>query len=83
MTLLLVMMGGAMTSCIDGDLSKCCVNYQIEYVVRLETYMQTVLDAELQTDAEKELGERLYPILSNIYTDQAVDLGMSFYSDDR
>ena len=83
MTLLLFMMGGAMTSCIDEDLSKCGVNYQIEYVVRLETYMQTVLDAELQTDAEKELGERLYPILSNIYTDQAVDLGMSFYSDDR
>lgn len=69
-----------MSSCIDEDLSDCDYGYRIDYNVRLHTNMQDEIDRELTTEAEQAVGQKLRQALSGVFTEQAADLDMSFFS---
>ena len=70
-----------LTSCIDEDLSKCGVNYNMEYVV-VQGFRQSLyqeMAQELSTDAERAVGTRLEGELGGVCSDIAHDLDLSFY----
>ena len=74
-----------LTSCIDEDLSRCGVNYKVEYVVRqnMHAVLQDEINSELATAAERQVGARLDEALAGVYSDIAHDLDLSFYEDHR
>lgn len=69
-----------MASCIDEDMSLCDYGYRIDYNVRLHTNMDEEIDSELTSSAEQAIGEKLRAALSNVFTDHAADLDLSFFS---
>lgn len=70
-----------LASCIDEDLSRCGVNYSVEYVVRQDMHavLQDEIDRELMSPAEQLVGARLDEELSGVYSDIAHDLDLSFF----
>lgn len=73
----------ALPSCINEDLSECGKDYQASYTVQLHTNITTELETELTTQLEKAFGIELRSALSNVFTDRAQDLDLSFYTDDE
>lgn len=71
----------ALASCIDEDLSRCGVNYRIDYIVRLQTNMHSEIASELTTPEEQAVGQRLEQALGNVFSDVARDMDLSFYTD--
>lgn len=68
------------TSCIDEDLSECGKDYRIGYTVRLHTNINTEIDSELTTDAERAFGQRLRDALKDVFSDRARDIDLAFYT---
>ena len=68
-------------SVIDDDLSDCPPddNYRLDYELRLVTNLTTELQTELTTQTEVKLASALRAHLSNIFTDYAHDVDLSFY----
>ena len=70
------------TSCstIDDDLSECTkIEYDLTLVTNITTEIETQLETELNTQLEMELGIQLREFLSDIFTDHAHDVDLSFY----
>ena len=70
-------------SLVDENLSDCEADYRINYELRLVTNMttelQTQLETQLSTQMEHEAATALRQYLSNIFTDFAHDVDLSFY----
>ena len=69
-------------SMIDEDQSDCNytkVEYDLTLVTNITTEIQTQLETQLNTQLEMELGVLLKDFLSNIFTDYAHDVNLSFY----
>lgn len=71
----------ALLSCsvIDDDLSDCGNSYELDYELRLVTNMTTELQTQLTTQTDLQLAAALRTHLSNIFTDFAHDVDLSFY----
>ena len=78
--LLLACVPLAFASCIDEDLSECGVDYAIDYRLELSTSLRLSLDQELVTPAEQQLAEALKSALSDIITDKAKVVDLSFFT---
>lgn len=78
--LLLACVPLAFASCIDEDLSECGVDYAIDYRLELSTSLRLSLDQELVTPAERQLAEALKSALSDIITDKAKVVDLSFFT---
>ena len=80
-SLLVLTLVGAFTSCrIDEDLSDCGTSFRLKYNVSLRTNVQTMVEAELTSTAEHELGERLQQALSGFFAEYAHDVDLAFYT---
>ena len=69
-------------SVIDEDQSDCNyskVEYDLTLVTNVTTEIETQLETQLNTQLEMELGVQLKDFLSNIFTDFAHDVNLSFY----
>jgi hypothetical protein len=83
-TLIVLMAVGTLVSCrIDEDLSDCGVSYNLQYEVSLRTNVQTMIEAELTSQAEQELGKRLMEELSDFFAEYAHDVDLAFYTLDK
>lgn len=71
----------SLTGCssIDDDLSDCGTDAELNYELRLVTNMTTELETELTTQTDLLLADALRQHLSNIFTDFAHDVDLSFY----
>lgn len=69
-------------SMIDEDLSRCGRENGIDYQLRLLTNIQSELSTELTTEEEQPVAEALRARLSNIFTETAHDVDLSFYTSD-
>ena len=71
----------ALGSCsvIDDDLSVCDNRYELDYELRLVTNMNTELQTQLTTETQLSLAHSLRTHLSDIFTDFAHDVDLSFY----
>jgi len=71
----------ALTGCsiIDDDLSKCEEQARLDYELRLVTNLTTELDTELSAQTDVDISNALRQFLSNIFTDHAHDVDLSFY----
>lgn len=78
--LLLACVPLAFASCIDEDLSECGVDYAIDYRLELSTSLRLSLDQELVTPAEQQLAGALKSALSDIITDKAKVVDLSFFT---
>lgn len=67
-------------SIINEDLSDCGVDNTIVYSLKLKTNVQIELDVQLGLEAERPVAEALKASLSNIFTDRAHDIDLSFYN---
>ena len=72
------------TSCnsIDEDLSNCGNDYELNYELMLVTNLTTELHTELTAQADIELAADLRKELSNIFSDFAHDVDLSFYDNE-
>ncbi|MBR1504866.1 MAG: hypothetical protein IJ614_02005 [Prevotella sp.] len=83
--LLLITLIAGLSSCsaIDDNLDDCDTSFQLDYELRLVTNMNTELRTELQTElstqTELSMANALRGHLSNIFTDFAHDVDLSFY----
>ena len=66
-------------SVIDDDLSVCDSRYELDYELRLVTNMNTELKTQLSTETQLSLANALRAHLSDIFTDFAHDVDLSFY----
>ena len=70
-------------SLVDENLSDCETDYKINYELRLITNMTTELNTQLETNISTEVdvsaAAALRNYLSNIFTDYAHDVDLSFY----
>ena len=66
-------------SVIDDDLSVCDTSYELDYELRLVTNMNTELKTQLSTETQLSLSHALHTHLSDIFTDFAHDVDLSFY----
>ena len=66
-------------SLIDEDLAACDVEYQLEYELQLVTNITTELETELSLDTEVAVATAVKAYLSDIFTDRAHDVDLSFY----
>ena len=70
-------------SVIDDNLDDCGTSFQLDYELRLVTNMNTELHTELQTElstqTELSMANALRAHLSDIFTDYAHDVDLSFY----
>jgi hypothetical protein len=67
---------------IDEDQSDCDytkIDYDLTLVTNITTEIETQLETQLNTQLEMELGVLLKDFLSNIFTDYAHDVDLSFY----
>ena len=64
---------------IDDDLSVCGNDYELDYELRLVTNMTTELKTQLTTETELNLAQALRTHLTDIFTDFAHDVDLSFY----
>ena len=71
----------ALASCsiIDDDLSVCGNDYELDYELRLVTNMTTEIQTQLSTETELNLAQALRTHLSDVFTDFAHDVDLSFY----
>lgn len=71
----------ALASCsiIDDDLSDCGAEAELSYELRLVTNMTTELQTQLTTETDMRLAQDLRNHLSEIFTDFAHDVDLSFY----
>jgi hypothetical protein len=69
----------ASCSLIDDEVYKEGDNYELDYELRLVTNMTTELQTQLSTETELELAQSLFTQLSDIFTDFAHDVDLSFY----
>ena len=69
----------AACSVIDDDLSVCDNSYELDYELRLVTNMTTELKAQLTTETQLSLAHSLRTHLSEVFTDFAHDVDLSFY----
>ena len=69
----------ASCSVIDDDLSVCGNDYELDYELRLVTNMTTELKTQLTTETELNLAQALRTHLTDIFTDFAHDVDLSFY----
>lgn len=69
----------ALAGCINEDLSKCGADVAIRYDFNLQLELHTELSMELTTPLEQQLAARLESELSEVFTDQARDIDLSFY----
>ena len=78
---LIAVLLGTLSSCntIDDDLSDCGNDYQLDYELKLVTNMTTELSTELTTVTEVGVANALRNHLSDIFTDFAHDVDLSFY----
>lgn len=70
----------SLVSCIDEDLSRCGVNYSVDYVVHQQTDLQAEVAAVLSSPQEQEAAEAVETALGGMFTDLAHDLDLSFYA---
>ena len=70
----------SLASCIDEDLSRCGVNYSVDYVVHQQTDLQAEVAAVLSSPREQEAAEAVETALGGVFTDLAHDLDLSFYA---
>lgn len=70
----------SLVSCIDEDLSRCGVNYSVDYVVHQQTDLQAEVAAVLSSPQEQEAAEAVETALGGVFTDLAHDLDLSFYA---
>lgn len=68
-------------SCIDEDLSRCGVNYNINYVVNQQTDLHSEIRYVLPSAAEQQVAASLETAMGGMFTDVAHDLDLSFYVD--
>lgn len=75
---------GGLTGCsmIDDDLSGCGEDFEMEYQLKLVTNMTTEMQTVLSTEYDLPLQTALKSELSNIFTDFARDVNLSFYGTD-
>ena len=80
------LMGKALVLCllsscsvIDEDLDACGTSYELDYELRLVTNMTTELETQLTTQTDITLSNSLRTHLSNIFSDFAHDVDLSFY----
>jgi hypothetical protein len=66
-------------SVIDEDQSDCGEQAQVDYELRLVTNMTTELQTQLTTQTDIQLASALKQHLSDIFTDFAHDVDLSFY----
>ena len=69
-------------SVIDEDQSDCDftrIEYDLTLVTNITTEIETKLETQLNTQLEMELGVQLKEFLSDIFTDYAHDVNLSFY----
>ena len=66
-------------STIDDDLSDCGTSYQLDYQLQLVTNMTTELTTQLTTTTDVKLASAVRTHLSEIFTDFAHDVDLSFY----
>ena len=80
-TIILMIGALALSSCstIDDDLSDCSNGYKLDYELRLVTNMTTELQTQLTAQTDISLAASLTTYLSNIFTDNAKDVNLSFY----
>ena len=69
----------ASCSTIDDDLSQCGNDYEMDYELRLVTNMTTEMKMQLSTETEMNLAQALRTHLSDVFTDFAHDVDLSFY----
>lgn len=69
-------------SCIDEDLSRCGVNYIIDYRLELSASLRLTLDEELTTPAEQELAAALRQDLADVMSERAAVMDLSFFTVD-
>ena len=67
-------------SLVDQDLTACESEYQLAYELQLVTNITTELETELSLDTEAAIATSLKAYLSNIFTDRAHDVDLSFYA---
>lgn len=70
----------SLVSCIDEDLSRCGVNYSVDYVVHQQTDLQAEVAAVLSSPQEQEAAEAVETALGGVFTNLAHDLDLSFYA---
>lgn len=70
----------SLVSCIDEDLSRCGVNYSVDYVVHQQTDLQAEVASVLSSPQEQEAAEAVETALGGVFTDLAHDLDLSFYA---
>ena len=69
----------AACSLVDEDLSDCETDYDISYELRLVTNMKAELQTQLSMASEVSVANAVRSYLSDIFTDYAKDLDLSFY----
>lgn len=77
----LIILMAVLESCsvIDEDLSGCVEQAKVDYELRLVTNMTTELTTKLTTQTDLILAEELRDHLSDVFTDFAHDVDLSFY----
>ena len=81
----LVILGAALLmacSLVDEDLSVCTSENRLDYELRLVTNMTTELQTELSMAADLSISAALRTSLSDVFTDFAHDVDLSFYDVD-
>lgn len=78
---LLLLAAAALAGCglVDEDLSDCETDYRLDYQLRLVTNMTTELQTQLGLQTDISLATALRAHLSDIFTDYAHDVDLSFY----
>ena len=66
-------------SMIDEDQSDCGVEAKVDYELQLVTNMTTEIQTQLSAQADFQLASSLRAYLSEIFTDYAHDVDLSFY----
>ena len=75
----LMLVLSASCNVIDDDLSACGNDYEMDYELRLVTNMTTEMKTQLSTETELNLAQALRTHLSDVFTDFAHDVDLSFY----
>ena len=75
----ILMLMAVSCSMIDEDMSDCGEQAQVDYELRLITNMTTELKTQLTTTTDLNIAQALRTHLSDVFTDYAHDVDLSFY----